>query len=109
MITAERAHDILLTMPVVEEKQKPGYQDFRVKGRLFAKLWLGAGLANLKVGKDEQFMLSSQGKMFSITKGGNSVGWITVKLGLLGEKEFLDVVWKAWRHVAGPNLSLQYY
>jgi len=108
MITASRAHELLLTMPLVEEKLNPGYPDFRVHGKLFAKLWHGAGFANLRVGKDEQLMLSSQGKVFTIPKGGESSGWISVRFGLIGEEEFMEVVWKAWRHAAGPRLSLQY-
>jgi len=108
MISAARAQEVLLAMPLVQEKLNPGYPDFRVNGKLFAKLWHGAGFANLKVGPEEQIMLSSQSKTFSIPKGIDSNGWISVKLGLIDEEEFLDLVWKAWRRAAGPRLALQY-
>lgn len=84
-----------------------GHIRFRLKGKLFATLWSGAGFATLKVGYDEQTMLATSPN-FSIPPNGGKGGWIMVKLANVSEVEFLELVWKAWRNVAPPRLGLQY-
>ncbi len=108
MTSAQQALDILLSLPVVQEKPNPGCQDFRVKDKIFAKVWSGAGLVHLKVGEEEQQMLIRQAHLYSLPKDGGRGGWISVNLKALTEDLFEDVAWKAWRHTAGPKLSLQY-
>ena len=108
MITAERACAICLEMPVVQEGRYRGAPDFRVRNKMFATLPPGRFFANLKVGKDEQFMLSNQKKLFSIPAGGESAGWIGVRLAEIDEARFTELVWKAWRHTAPARLALEY-
>jgi hypothetical protein len=108
MITAERACAIFLDMPVVEEGRYRGHPDFRVKNKMFATIPPGRFFANLKVGKEEQFMLSNQKKIFSIPDGGEKGGWIGVRLTEIDEQRFTELVWKAWRHTAPARLSLEY-
>jgi hypothetical protein len=108
MTTAQQAIDILLSLPVVQENPNPGYQDFRVRDKIFAKVWSGAALVHLKIGAEEQQMLVRDAKLFSLPKDGGRGGWISVNLGALTEDAFEDVAWKAWRNTAGPKLSLQY-
>jgi len=108
MITAEQACTMFLTMPVVEQGSHHGSPDFRVKDKIFATILPGMHFANLKVGKEEQFMLASQVRVYSIPHGGERAGWISVKLAAVGEEDFLELVWKAWRYTAPARLGLQY-
>jgi hypothetical protein len=108
MITAEQACGLCLTMPLVEEGSHRGQRDFRVKNKMFAAVLPGMYFMNLRVGQEEQFMLSSQTKMFTIPEVGGKGGWVSVRLAAIGEEDFLALVWKAWRHTAPPRLSLQY-
>jgi hypothetical protein len=108
MTTVQQALDILLSLPVVQEKPNSGYQDFRVRDKIFAKLWSGAGLVHLKVGEEEQQMLITQSRLYSLPREGVKAGWISVNLTELTKDLFEEVAWKAWRNTAGPKLSLQY-
>jgi hypothetical protein len=108
MITAERACAIFLEMPVVVAGNYHGYPDFRVNNKMFATIPPGRFFANLKVGKEEQFMLSTRKKVFSIPEGGERGGWIGVRLTEIDEAHFTELVWKAWRNTAPPRLSLEY-
>ncbi len=108
MITADQARAAILSMPVVEETVLPTHSEFRVKGKLFARHWAGANLANLRVGAEEQAMLSSQARLYSIPREGVKGGWISVHLQNIPAAEFETAVWKAWANSAGPKLALQY-
>ena len=108
MTTVQQALDILLSLPVVQEKPNSGYQDFRVRDKIFAKLWSGAGLVHLKVGAEEQQMLMTQSRLYSLPREGLKTGWISVNLTAVTGDLFGEVAWKAWRNTAGPKLSLQY-
>jgi hypothetical protein len=108
MVTPEKAHEIFLTIPVLEEESGTGHTGYRVKGKLFGTLWGGAGFSSLRVGKEEQAMLITDPRIFSVPQNGPKSGWITVKLAAIGEEAFQEVVWKAWRHTAPARLALEY-
>jgi hypothetical protein len=106
MITDEQARVLFLSMPVVEEKSRYGRPDFRVKQKAFATIFPGRGRVDLRVGEEEQVMLSTQKLIYSIPEEGREM--VSVKLAAIGEEEFREVVWKAWRYTARPQLSNQY-
>ena len=107
MITQEEARSICLSMPEIEEGcyRRP---DFRVRGRIFAGHYPGTQYFDLKVGLEEQYMLSTERNKFSLPRTGRNAGWITVHIAAIELKEFEELVWKAWRYTAPPRLSLRY-
>lgn len=108
MITAELACEMCLRMPVVEQAPHHGHPDFRVKSKVFARLLPGKQFVGLKVGPEEQIMLSSQKRIFSVPEGAGQSAWINVRLVAISEEDFLALVWKAWHYTAPARLSLQY-
>lgn len=108
MITPEQAQAVFLDIPVLEQEPGTGHTAYRVKGKLFATVWNGAGFANLRVGHEEQVMLTKDARIFSVPKNGPKGGWVAVSLANVSPEIFREVAWKAWRNTAPARLALQY-
>jgi hypothetical protein len=108
MMTPEQTRAILLAVPVVEVVEHLNHTDFRVREKTFAALWPVQNWVDLKVGKEEQVMLSAVTKYYSVPGSGARGGWIRVKLPAVDQDTLTEVVWKAWSHTAGPKMANQY-
>lgn len=107
MITQEQARRICLSMPEIEQGwfRRP---DFRIRGKVFAASYPGTELFDLKVGYEEQCLLSAYRLKYFIPASGASAGWLTVRIARVNLREFEELVWKAWRFTAPPRLVIRH-
>lgn len=89
-----------LSLPEAEEQDHFGKPSFRVRGKIFATLWVQEERAVLKLSLEEQDSLAQgQPEVFAVTPWGHQ-GWTSVELSRVDAALFGELLRGAWRRVA---------
>ncbi len=91
---------LALSLPEAQEVDHFGKPSFRVRGKIFATLWVKEERAVLKLSLEEQDSLSqAQPTIFAVTPWGHQ-GWTSVELARVDAALFKELLLGAWRRVA---------
>jgi hypothetical protein len=96
---------LALALPEAEEQDHHGRPSFRVKGKIFATLWVAERRAVLKLLREEQDdLVQAEPEVFGVTPWGLN-GWTLVELAGLDRARFRDLLELSWRRVAPKRLG----
>lgn len=105
MISQSDVRARALALPEAEEQDHFGKPSFRVRGKIFATLWVKEGRAVLKLSLEEQDSLSqAQPEVFAVTPWGHQ-GWTSVELARVDATLFAELLVGAWRRVAPKRVA----
>ena len=104
-VTFETVRQIALALPGVEEGLSYGTPGFRVKGKLFARIWEDGETLVLKIGFDaREILMKAEPATFFITDHYAGYPSVLVRLPAIDRRELAGVVEEAWRFNAPKRL-----
>jgi hypothetical protein len=104
-VTFETVREIALALPGVEEGLSYGTPGFRVKGKLFARIWEDGETLVLKVGFDaREILMKAEPATFFITDHYAGYPYVLVRLPVIDRSKLAGVVEEAWRLNAPKRL-----
>jgi len=96
---------LALSLPEARQQDHWGRPSFRVRGKIFATVWVKERRAVLKLSLDDQdALVQVQPKTFLVTPWG-SQGWTSVDLTRVNPGMFKDLLVGAWRRVAPKRVA----
>ncbi|WP_257455553.1 MmcQ/YjbR family DNA-binding protein [Archangium lipolyticum] len=91
---------LALSLPETEEQDHFGKPSLRVRGKIFATLWVKEKRAVLKLSLEEQdAFVRMQPDIFAVTPWGHQ-GWTSVELERVDRALFEKLLVEAWRRIA---------
>jgi len=104
-VTFETVREIALALPAVEEGLSYGTSGFRVKGKLFARIWEDGETLVLKIGFDaREILMKASPAAFFITDHYAGYPSVLVRLPAIDRRELASVVEEAWRFNAPKRI-----
>jgi hypothetical protein len=104
-VTFETVREIALALPGVEEGLSYGTPGFRVKGKLFARIWEDGETLVLKIGFDgREILMKAEPATFFITDHYAGYPYVLVRLPVIDRTKLAGVVEEAWRLNASKRL-----
>ena len=104
MITTQKARELALALPEVEEKDHFGMPSFRLKGKIFMTLQPDINRAMVKLTLEDQSVFSLSGIYRPVPGGWGRQGATFVDLKVVSKRMFLDSLEQAWARVAPKRL-----
>lgn len=105
MLTPAAVRKLALSLPEAEEQDHWGKPSFRVKGKIFATLWVKEKRAVLKLSLDEMdALLEARPTVFQATPWRHQ-GWTSVDLSRVNPGLFADLLENSWRRVAPKRVA----
>jgi hypothetical protein len=105
-VTFETAREIALALPGVEEGTSYGTPAFRVRGKLFARLWEDGETLVVKVGFDaREILLRTAPETFFTTDHYAGYPSVLVRLPAVEREVLASVLEEAWRTNAPKRLA----
>jgi hypothetical protein len=99
------ARKMALALPEVAEGLCYGTPAFRVKNRLFARLWEdGETLVVSADSGTREALIKAKPQTFFVTDHYVGYDWVLVRLGTIAEPELRDLITRAWRRKAPAAL-----
>jgi hypothetical protein len=96
----------LLALPGVTQAPCYGTPGFRVRGKLFARLWPDGETLVLKMDTERrEMLLETQPDLFFLTDHYRSHPYILVRLGAIDSERFDYWIRESWRIVAPKSLA----
>lgn len=96
---------IALALPGVEEGTSYGTPGFRVKGKLFLRMWEDGETLVARVDPDERAMLlAASPDTLYLTDHYRNAPWVLVHLGVVSAPELQERIEDAWRQSAPVRL-----
>jgi hypothetical protein len=104
-VTFETVREIALALPGVEEGLSYGTPGFRVKGKLFARIWEDGETLVLKIGFDaREILMKAEPATFFLTDHYAGYPFVLVRLPVIDRAKLAGVVEEAWRLNAPKRL-----
>lgn len=108
-VTFETVREIALALPGVEEGLSYGTPGFRVKGKLFARIWEDRETLVLKIGFDaREILMKADPATYFITDHYAGYPSVLVRLPVVDRQALAGVVEEAWRFNAPKRLLAAY-
>ncbi len=105
-MTFERVRQMALAYPGVEDGSSYGTPAFRVGKKLMARLWEDGETLVLKTDPYERDALTaSEPEIFFVTDHYRNYPYVLVRLPLIEEARFAEVLADAWRTVAPKQMQ----
>jgi hypothetical protein len=100
------ARKLALALPEVAEGLCYGTPAFRVKNRLFARLWEdGETLVVSADAGTREALIKARPETFFVTEHYVGYDWVLVRLPAIAEKDLRDLIVSAWRRKAPSPLA----
>jgi hypothetical protein len=104
-VTFDTVREIALALPGVEEGLSYGTSGFRVKGKLFARIWEDGETLVLKIGFDErEILMKAKPATFFLTDHYIGYPSVLVRLPAIDRWELAGVIEEAWRFNAPKRI-----
>ena len=104
--TFETVRELALALPAVEEGSSYGTPAFRVRGKLFARMWEDGETLVLKIGFDaRELLMQADPKTFYITDHYRGYPCVLVRLPVTEPGQLRDLLEEAWRFNAPKRLA----
>jgi hypothetical protein len=104
-VTFETVREIALALPGVEEGLSYGTPGFRVKGKLFARIWEDLETLVLKIGFDtREILMKAEPATYFITDHYAGYPSVLVRLPVVDRHALAGVIEEAWRFNAPKRL-----
>jgi hypothetical protein len=104
--TFETLRQLALALPEVEEGPSYGTPAFRVRGKLFARIWEDGETLVLKIGFDaRELLMQADPKTFFITDHYRNSPCVLVRLPAVDPSHLRDLLEEAWLFNAPKRLA----
>ncbi|MBI4218652.1 MAG: MmcQ/YjbR family DNA-binding protein [Chloroflexi bacterium] len=100
-MTADQFRNAALSLPDAIERETWGEATFRVKEKIFAIMSADGKSASLKASsEDQEFIIASDPKSFSVAPYVGRFGWVSVRLSTVDPDMVRELLREAWRGTA---------
>jgi len=102
----ETVREIALALPEVEEGPCYGTPGFRVRGKLFARIWEDGETLVLKIDLDaRELLLAADSEAFFLTDHYRGYPYVLVRLPAVDPEQLRELLEDAWRLSAPKRLA----
>ncbi len=102
----ETVREIALALPEVEEGPCYGTPGFRVRGKLFARIWEDGETLVLKIDLDaRELLLAADPEVFFLTDHYRGYPYVLVRLPAVDPEQLRELLEDAWRLSAPKRLA----